>query len=72
MIVLLLMGPAVRGGASTEFRIRGHLCICTRGKRSVPLCRVPDQSGLYLNFCPPIEAAYIKPPFATVNTAIPL
>jgi hypothetical protein len=30
------------------------------------------QSGLYLNFCPAMEASYIKPPFATVNTAMPL
>ena len=29
-------------------------------------------SGLYLNFCPAMEASYIKPPFATVNTAMPL
>jgi len=28
--------------------------------------------GLYLYFCPLREASYINPPFATVNTAIPL
>ena len=28
--------------------------------------------GLYLNFCPPTAAWYIKPPLATVNTAMPL
>jgi hypothetical protein len=28
--------------------------------------------GLYENFCPPTEASNIAPPFAIVNTAIPL
>jgi hypothetical protein len=34
--------------------------------------RVYVPFGLYLYFCPPKEASYINPPFATVNTAIPL
>jgi len=29
-------------------------------------------SALYENFWPATEASYIRPPFATVNTAIPL
>jgi hypothetical protein len=28
--------------------------------------------GSYENFCPPKEASYIKPPFAWLNTAMPL
>ena len=31
-----------------------------------------DASGLYLYFWPATDASYINPPFATVNTAIPL
>lgn len=28
--------------------------------------------GLKPNFCPPIEASYMRPPFAMVNMATPL
>jgi hypothetical protein len=34
--------------------------------------RSPGYRGLYENFWPPMLASYIRPPLATVNTAIPL
>src|SRR5215831_1540968 len=36
-----------------------------------PACS-SDHLGSYLNFCPPMLASYIRPPFATVKVAMPL
>jgi hypothetical protein len=40
MVVLLICPAVVGGAASSGFGIRGRLCICATGKRSVSVCVV--------------------------------